>query len=160
MKTVTKKGAKPAAPRVDKKLLVLKTQEVVSRSHQTKLRNDLKKLKALVVELRSAPAAEVVVQEVPVVAEPVNLLDQVTSKMTGTTGTTYTPLFATIKGRVGIRNLGGETFRVRIQPAKDTKLSLPNGWTTPGYSENTRRYSIVTKDLPSALKVAGAALLA
>lgn len=154
MKVQKKKSAiVKAEPRVDKRMMVLKTQEIVSRSHQSKLRNDLSKLKITVAKLRSGDGA---------IGETVaaNLLDQITLPMTGTFGSTYTPLFATTKGRVGVRSLGAGEFRIRIQPAVGTLLKLPSNWTTPGHSEETRRYSIVSNDLPNALKDACAALLA
>lgn len=154
--TTTKKPvAKSVKPAVAKKILVRPDQVIITKSHLTKLKNDLKRAKSTPI-IDTPTEVEVAA---PVV-ETVNLLEEVLAPMTGTTGTKYNPLFASPKGRVGVRNLGGNSFRVRIQPSNGVELTLPSDWTRPENSSNRNRYSVVTSDVVNALKIAGAALLA
>lgn len=63
--------------------------------------------------------------------------------MTGTTGSTFTGVLALAGGRIGVRDLGDGTFRVRVEPANGS-VSLPTWSGQPSYSQN--RFSIVVEE--------------
>lgn len=64
--------------------------------------------------------------------------------MTGTTGSTFSVVSKSKSGKIGVRNIGGDSFRVRVEPAAGVKLAFPSGWTTPGGGQN--RYSNTAVD--------------
>jgi hypothetical protein len=65
--------------------------------------------------------------------------------MKGTTGSDFTLELVGANFRIGSRNLGDNTFRVRVEPLNDVKFAFPSGWANPGYGKRTHRYSIVVK---------------
>jgi hypothetical protein len=60
-------------------------------------------------------------------------------KMIGTTGSTFNGVFQTSAGAVGFRPIGGDQFRVRVEPRNGAVLAL-DGWTQPN---GQKRYSTV-----------------
>lgn len=69
--------------------------------------------------------------------------------MAGTENTgKYSVLAITSRGRVGVRDLGGGIYRIRVEPLRDTKgvagrhLARNAGWKQPG-DQGQPRYSMV-----------------
>lgn len=144
-KNVSKKAAAVA---VDRTMLVRKDQVVMTKSHLSKLKNDLARAKG-----QTSSVADTVI------STPTSFVGALQASMPGTTGAPFIPLFATAKGRVGVRNIGGGQFRVRVEPTKGTKLSFSTSWSTP--QPNNVRYSTVvtgTEQLIAALQAAGSQL--
>jgi hypothetical protein len=81
--------------------------------------------------------------------------------MVGVEGITYTTSLTTKHGRVGFRSIGGDRFRVRVEPANGNVFTFPSNWKTPEKPGRNPRYSTVVTgqaELASAIAL-GAAVL-
>lgn len=80
--------------------------------------------------------------------------------MPGTSGAPFTVISAQAVGRIGFRDLGNGTFRVRVEPTlPGDYLAFPSNWTRPEGSQP--RYSAVVSGgtaLASAIALASAVL--
>jgi hypothetical protein len=84
-------------------------------------------------------------------------------RMAGTEATyKYVVVSVTPRGRVGFRDLGNESYRVRVEPKKATaasmKVSFPRrfGWTQPGDGDQFRFSRVVQGDAALQKTVKGA----
>jgi len=76
--------------------------------------------------------------------------------LTGTTGSTFTGVQAFKAGKIGYRNIGGDQYRVRVEPNNGSKLSFDSSWKTPN-TDGLNRYSVVVSGVDSLVQTVAAA---
>lgn len=149
VKKTTKAAAAAAAKTVKRNGV---TYTLITPSHLTKLKNDLQRAKAA-----PAPAKSVAVATPKAATQSSVILASSPATIPGTTGSTFNVFASSARGIAGIRNLGGESYRIRVVPAENVELPLkwetrPNGM--------RKHYSQVANSVASANELVAQATFA